>query len=85
MPQSVIPAKAGISGEGAGKEPHGIPAFAGMTIFAKQPRSERERGHGQRHSTVTPTTRQFPSSRSSVTVSTTSALLAKRVRNFTTS
>jgi len=27
----VIPAKAGISGEGAGKEPHEIPAFAGMT------------------------------------------------------
>jgi hypothetical protein len=29
----VIPAKAGISGEGAGKEPHEIPAFAGMAIL----------------------------------------------------
>lgn len=28
---SVIPAKAGISGDGAGQEPHKIPAFAGMT------------------------------------------------------
>jgi hypothetical protein len=27
----VIPAKAGISGDGTGKEPHEIPAFAGMT------------------------------------------------------
>jgi|GEM_PF-1407151 len=34
-PTTVIPAKAGISGEGAGKKPHEIPAFAGMTgIFA---------------------------------------------------
>jgi hypothetical protein len=37
MPESitgfltVIPAKAGISGDGAGQEPHAIPAFAGMT------------------------------------------------------
>jgi len=30
-PQTVIPAEAGISGDGAGKEPHEIPAFAGMT------------------------------------------------------
>ena len=29
--QAVIPTKVGISGEGAGKEPHEIPAFAGMT------------------------------------------------------
>ena len=31
---TVIPAKAGISGEGATQEPHEIPAFAGMTISA---------------------------------------------------
>jgi len=30
-PQTVIPAKAGISGEGAGQEPHEIPTFVGMT------------------------------------------------------
>jgi len=30
----VIPAKAGISGEGARKEPHEIPAFAGMRDVA---------------------------------------------------
>ncbi|MDG2533309.1 isoleucine--tRNA ligase [Sphingomonas sp. HITSZ_GF] len=30
-PQAVIPAQAGISGEGAGQEPHEIPASAGMT------------------------------------------------------
>jgi hypothetical protein len=40
----------------------------------------------QTYPIVTPTTRQRPSSRSRVTVSTVSALLlAKRVRNFTTS
>ncbi|MFJ5932672.1 hypothetical protein ACQKOH_22650 [Sphingomonas sp. NPDC092331] len=30
--QIVTPAKAGIPGDGAGQEPHEIPAFAGMTI-----------------------------------------------------
>jgi len=30
---TVIPAQAGISGGGAGKEPHEIPAFAGMTVM----------------------------------------------------
>jgi len=29
----VIPAKAGISGEGAGQESHEIPASAGMTAY----------------------------------------------------
>jgi len=36
-PQAVIPTKVGISGEGAGKEPHEIPAFAGMTVEAEIP------------------------------------------------
>jgi len=31
LPLFVIPTKVGISGEGAGQEPHEIPAFAGMT------------------------------------------------------
>jgi len=31
-PRIVIPAKAGISGEGAGQEPREIPASAGMTV-----------------------------------------------------
>ncbi|MEG3123496.1 isoleucine--tRNA ligase [Sphingomonas sp. GB1N7] len=30
-PNTVIPAHAGISGDGAGQEPHGTPAFAGVT------------------------------------------------------
>lgn len=30
-PSSVIPAKAGTPNKGAGREPHAIPAFAGMT------------------------------------------------------
>jgi len=32
-PSTVIPAKAGISCRNAGKEPHEIPAFAGMTAL----------------------------------------------------
>jgi len=32
-PTTVIPAKAGISGGGARKEPHEIPTFVGMTTW----------------------------------------------------
>jgi len=35
MLRAVIPAEAGISGGGAGKEPHEIPAFAGMTVMGQ--------------------------------------------------